>query len=289
MKNSTEDVLRIYKDLKTQNNGLPLKYREFLSASGINKRFLVQVFGSNAYTKLQELAGDIPNKLNLEKTPLEKIMRDYGDLASEVINEEDRLPTSSHWLGKNLRPTESGLNRVHHIKWSEFSQKFYMYCSNNIGLRDQYKHVLKFIETSGSVVPIRKNITAQDKLFNIVYHEVIKWSPALRRNSEEAYKSELSLHLKQIHSIQKYNFDIREERGDSRCDIGISSQVGIEIKKSPSLCEYDRCFGQTARHLENYKFVLIVIFDVLKQEQYDYFCQLVDKYYSKRVRVLKNG
>lgn len=285
MIHTKNDLLTIYNDLKSKNHGLPLKYRDFLKASGINKRVLVQVFGAEAYTKLQKLSGDTPNRLILEKTSLDKIMRAYGDIATEVIGAENKLPTAAHWAGKDLRPTESGLSKTHKIKWSEFPRKFYEYCAANSTLKAQYKNVLKFIEPSNIV----KTQNSQHKLLNNVYSEILKWSPALRRSSEEAYKSELSLFLKQVKALQKKGLDIREEKGDSRCDIAIGTQIGIEIKKSPSLSEYDRCFGQIARHLKCYEFVIVTIFDVPKQDQFEDFSQLVEMYFKDSVLVIKNG
>lgn len=127
------------------------------------------------------------------------------------------------------------------------------------------------------------------KLFENVCDVLLKWAPAIRRSSEEAYKSELSNYLKQPGSIVLKNKTVREEKGDSQCDIVIGNDIGIEIKKSPSLAEYDRCFGQIARHRKSFKNVAVVIFDVPRQEQFEDFCQMVDQYYSSSVRVIKNG
>ena len=285
---SEEEVLSIYNQLKSNNNGLPLKYREFIKASGVNKRALVKIFGSDAYTKLQKLAGDVPYKLNLEKAPIEKIMKAYGDLASEIIDSENQLPSYAHWAGKDLRPTESGLSKVHNIKWSEFPKKFYDYCEEKKSLTDQYQRLLNFIESLGMIERSNKVQSSQQKLYEFVCSELLSWSPALRRNREEAYKSELSNFLKQVKELHKDGHDVREEKGDSRCDIAIGSKIGIEIKKSPLLSEYDRCFGQIARHLKSYESVIVLIFDVPRQDQFEDFTQLVDRYYKNYVRVIKN-
>jgi hypothetical protein len=132
------------------------------------------------------------------------------------------------------------------------------------------------------------NLGSVGKLFKQVCDVLSQWDPAMRRSSEEAYKSELSNYLKQSGSVQIKKETIREEKGDSRCDIAIGENIGIEVKKSPSLAEYDRCFGQIARHLKSYQRVAVVIFDVPRQEQFEDFCQMVDKYYSSSVCVIKN-
>lgn len=133
------------------------------------------------------------------------------------------------------------------------------------------------------------NAGSVDNLFVQVCDVLLQWCPARRRNSEEAYKSELSNYLKQSGPVQIKKKTIREEKGDSLCDIAIGQTIGIEIKKSPSLAEYDRCFGQIARHLKSYQKVAVVIFDVPRQEQFEDFCQMVDEYYASSVRVIKNG
>lgn len=133
------------------------------------------------------------------------------------------------------------------------------------------------------------NLGTVGKLFDQVCDELLKWSPAIRRSSEEAYKSELSNYLKQSGSVQIKRETIREEKGDSKCDIAIGQNIGIEIKKSPSLSEYDRCFGQIARHLKSYQKVAVIVFDVPRQEQFEDFCQMADEYYSSSVRIIKNG
>lgn len=133
------------------------------------------------------------------------------------------------------------------------------------------------------------NVGSAGKLFEQVCDVLLKWSPAMRRSSEEAYKSELSNYLKQCGSVQIKKEAIREEKGDSLCDIAIGQNIGIELKKSPSLSDYDRCFGQIARHLQSFQRVAVVIFDVPRQEQFEDFCQLVDRYYSSSVHVIRNG
>lgn len=277
-------LLTAYARSKEQNGGKPPSYRDFLVMSQLNKNDLIRAFGSSPYTKLQKLAGDDANQFCQVKTPLDEIMHNYGNLANDVINQEGKLPAASDWLHKNLRPAESGLNKSHGIRWTEFPAKFTAWCESNPIESAKYGAVLSFLRNHS--VPAKKQpitkLTADQSKFETICEIINKWSPALRRNSEEAYKSELSLYLKET-----FSRDIREERTGSLCDIALGESIGIELKKSPDLAEYDRCFGQTARHLENFEFVAVVIFDVGKQDPFDDFCKLVDTYFKERVRIIK--
>src|SRR3989337_976140 len=117
---SKEACIKKYEEFKKEYGRIP-KYKEFLKYAGVHQRVLIQCFGESAYSKLQVECGDIANKLSLERTPLEKIMRQYGDLVLEL----GKLPSSSSWTHRGLKPSVDGLAREpHYIKWSEFSEKF---------------------------------------------------------------------------------------------------------------------------------------------------------------------
>ncbi len=60
------------------------KLSEYFVRTKTSKRQLEKVFGNNAYSKLQSECGDPPNKLILERTPLEKIYTQWGNLTREL-------------------------------------------------------------------------------------------------------------------------------------------------------------------------------------------------------------
>lgn len=278
-------MLEIYNRLKRDNGGKALNSKEFLAQGSVSSRDLVRAFGPGGYAKLQALAGDDANQFFRPKVPWDEIMRSYGDLAIETLAQENRLPMESHWLHKGLRPGKSALARSHHLRWSEFPGKFAEWCDADSTRLGNYKAVISFIQTCRNAVSEKENVdpqTASQRLLEQAYKIVSAWSPARRRNSEEAYKSELSYHLREV--LDK---GVREEKSDSLCDIALGKSIGFELKKSPDLAEYDRCFGQLARHLESFEFVVLIIFDVGKRDQFDDFCKLVDLYYEERVRVIK--
>src|SRR5262245_31102580 len=115
-----EICVQKYNECKLSKNGDVPEYREFLEHAAIDKRHLVRLFGSSAYSKLQVAAGDAPNKLQLERTPVATIMRQFGDLVVEC----GMVPPYAEWDCRGLKPTDSGLNKTHGLKWSEFPEKF---------------------------------------------------------------------------------------------------------------------------------------------------------------------
>lgn len=271
---SKETLLQKYEEYKKEFDRIP-KYREFLRFAGIHGRVLVKIYGEDAYSKLQMECGDLANKLNLEKTPLEKIMRQYGDLALEA----GKLPSSSVWIHQGLKPTISGLERSpHFIKWPEFPKKFARWAEVENAV--EYKEVLELIEASSS--SSGKSITEKsDREFEELINAVRSWIPDRRRNVEETYKVELRKHL------EAKGFKLHEEFGESNFDLLIRNKYAIEIKKAPNQSEYDRMFGQLARHLQHQLHVIALVLDAPTQDKFDNFTALVDLYLNKNEKFVE--
>src|SRR5437879_6378362 len=96
-----EMCIQKYKECKlTMNGGIP-EYGDFMKYAAVDKMQLVRLFGSSAYSKLQIAAGDVPNKLQLERTPLATIMQQYGGL----VTEHGGVPAYSDWEHRELKPS----------------------------------------------------------------------------------------------------------------------------------------------------------------------------------------
>lgn len=268
-----EILIRKYNELKNEKGKTP-GAKEFCKYAGIHGRKLIEIYGEDAFSKLQIDCGDDASKLHLIRTPLEKIMRQYGDLAMEL----GKLPSSSNWIHKKLRPTVSGLEKQpHFIKWSEFPEKFTNWVESN-GITE-YEKVLELINDSAVNINSIKNKT--DDVFVKIINDIRNWSPAIRRNSEGEYKIELRKHLESLGHI------LNEEYGESKFDLLIEKKYAVEIKKSPNLGEYDRLFGQLARHLQHQKNVIALIMDVPREDNYTNFVELVDEYLSKDQKLIE--
>lgn len=80
MKYSKEDLITEYNELKNHLGKTPSS-RTFYSETGISRRKIEAIFGSNAYTKLVNEAGDTPNVFSTEKVELDEILSQWGILA----------------------------------------------------------------------------------------------------------------------------------------------------------------------------------------------------------------
>lgn len=277
---SKDDCVRKYNEYKDNHRRIP-KAEDFYEFAGINKRELQRVFGRDAYTELQKECGDEVNKWNLERTPRERIMRQYGDLALETLERLRVLPNSSDWIHRGLRPSISGLEKKpHFIKWSEFPSKFTEWVETEHV--NGYEKVLDYINESTNKKSKAKT-EKRDREFEKIVSAIRLWSPGRRRNSEGEYKIELRKHLESI------GYEVNEESGESNVDLLINKRHAVEIKKDPQLSEYDRLFGQLARHLQHQRRVIALILDAPSEDKFSNFVSLVDTYLNKEktVEVIK--
>lgn len=273
---SKDLLIEKYKELRDKQGKIPLA-KDFYVFVGLHPRNLQTIYGDSPYSKLQADCGDHPNKLEMELTPIARILSQYGDLAIEL----GKLPSGPHWTQKGLTPTLTGLSRPPHlIKWSELPVRFRDWVLNE--RIEGYSVVLSWIKD----LPIleKPSVDKSDRDFDKLIADVRRWSPARRRNTEESYKVELRMHLKSI------GYNVGEEYGESDVDLLVGKIFAIEIKKAPSLSEYDRLFGQVARHLQHGEFVIALVMDVPREDQYRNFMSLIDEYLNinrKFVEVIK--
>lgn len=112
-----DEALEKYVNLKSEIGKVPSS-REFSKV--FSKRVLASLFsGGSAFSRLQELAGDKPNQFSSEKSDLNEILETWGDLARKILQQYEKLPVRSDWSYYKLRPSISGIEKSHNIKWSE--------------------------------------------------------------------------------------------------------------------------------------------------------------------------
>ena len=193
-------------------------------------------------------------------------MAQYGDLTLEL----QALPAGADWTQKGCRPSVSGLGKKPHpIDWSEMSQKFRQWALANAPAK--YKGILDLIPDRQSAL---KHSRQSAKLSTLLA-DIRAWSPARLRNTEGEYKIELRKKLEEL------RYAINEEFGESNSDLVVEKAFVIETKKDPQLSDYDRLFGQAARHLQHFPVVIAVIFDVPSEDKFDNFKILVDVHLNK--------
>lgn len=264
---SKEAWIGAYNKFKSEHGRTP-RYREFLEFTGFSKQSLIRTFGERAYSKLQMECGDDANTWGKERTPLELVMRQYGDLILEL----GKLPPSAVWVQRDLRPSVSGLEqKPHNIKWGQFPERFAEWVSST-----RTKGYDKALEIIDAATPKTKNApNRSNDEFGRVVDAVRRWVPARRRNGEGEYKIELRKHLESL------GFPMNEEVGDSKFDLLVDKQYAIELKKAPNLSTYDRMFGQLARHLQHQRHVVALVMDVPREDAFENFVVLVAKYLNR--------
>ena len=271
---TVETCVQKYDECKVNNNGIIPEYREFLTYSGIAGRQLSRLFGSSPYSKLQTAAGDTPNKLQIIRTPTATIMRQYGNFVAEL----GIVPPYGEWDQRGLKPTESGLRaKPHNLRWSELPATFLEWVSTN-----KVAGFDKAIAVIANTVPTDASKSDKsDGSFTRLIKDIRSWTPARRRNSEAEYKIELRKHLESL------GHKMNEEFGESKYDLLVRREYPIEIKKDPNLAECDRLFGQLARHLQHQCKVVVLLMDATRNDKYDNFTALVDKYLNLGERLVE--
>jgi hypothetical protein len=95
--------------------------------------------------------------------------------------------------------------------------------------------------------------------FNEVFESIENWRPDRRYYLENQYRDDLIKYLE--NQLNKSgNLRIQKEHGESRIDIGINNDVGIELKLNLKGSHHiDRLTGQLTRHIHHYRYGVILL------------------------------
>lgn len=196
-----EEAIQTYQELKKRLGKVPSS-REFTEV--FSKRKLSGLFeGGNSYSRLQEAAGDTPNIFSSEKSDLTEILVIWGELARKTIGQYGKLPVSSDWAVNKLKPSISGIEKSHNIRWSELPTLF---VKNFSGIPD-WSDVLDkipFSSSSDEKVGLLENeecfVYLMKDLRNITYKIGISNNPGKRERTlqSEQPKTELVASKKYI-------------------------------------------------------------------------------------------
>jgi len=238
----------------------PLKI-DFLKFCNMNDNQLTKVFGKDAYSTLQESAGDTPNKLEMKRMSLKLILEQYG----ELVRKHNRPVNSSDWTGAGFRPSIGNLREIHKMKWPEVRQTFLKHYSDDV----LWKDVVEIIQDGSE----NKN-GIQDKKYIEIVSKIHAWTPDRKRVLEEGYKIELRKYLEKF-------YNVNEEMGESNTDLLLNNKYPIEVKRDPSLSEYDRLLGQMIRHNKNYGNAIAVVTGVSSKDRFLRFQKLFTEVHEK--------
>ncbi len=257
-----ETFIDQYQKLKELKSGKkPLK-KEFLQFCKISELNLTKVFGKDAYSKLQQECGDKPNKLQMERTSITKILDQYGQL----VRKHQRLPVTSDWIQADFYPRLDGLRKVHNLKWPDMLTTFVQKYSNKVEWKDVFEIVTRNKSSLTSTKP--------NKTFIDIVEKLNSWTPDRKRIIEEGYKIELRNYLDK-------HFNIEEEVGETNPDLLINKKYPIEVKKDPSQSEYDRLLGQMIRHNKLYGSAIAVVTSISSEDRFRKFQKLFIEVHTK--------
>ena len=254
-----------YFQFKDQLGRIP-KIAEYLDFAKIHRRNLEGVFGNNSFSKLQIECGDKVSRLDLKRTPTDKILTQWGELARK----HGRIPAQADWYQAGLKPSPNGLAKEpHNLRWSEIPTNFLKFAQG----KSEWRDIVALIQGD-----LSSEITGTFKAspdFQKLVDTIRQWIPNRARNSEEGYKIELRNYLEQK------NYSIDEESGETKSDLVVGRKYPIELKKDPTLSEYDRLMGQLIRHSLSYGCAVAVIIDIASKDRHEQFSKNVDWAFEK--------
>lgn len=258
-----KDYIDKYITFKNLNGGQKPLRNEFLKHYKIKDLDLLRVFGKDPYSTLQQECGDKPNKLELSRTELSQILNQYGELARQ----HQRIPVQADWYAADFYPRPDGMKKVHKISFLTLPEVFI----SNYKDKAEWKDVLKILKRDSPTVIASEK---RNKTFYEIVEKISAWTPDRRRMLEEGYKIELRKYL------EKY-FDVEEEVGDSNTDLLLNKKYPIEIKKDPTLSEYDRLLGQMIRHNKQYGSAIALVTGLSSQDRFLKFQKLFVDIHTK--------
>lgn len=258
----------MYRSLKAEVGTISLK--SFLEKYGDKQKpRLSKAFGGGYWGKLVESCGDTARTFSSEAVSLEAILDDYGKLTRKL----GKPAVSADWDYEQLKPTRGGMfDGPHKVRFGQLSQLFV----EQRGGHPEWEDVCALLRSkstpkkTSNVLPLP--VARANGKFNGVLHSIRGWTPSERFRTEEGYQENLRSHL------ERAGFKVRTQKGDSFIDLLVDDEVAVEVKKAPNMAEYDRLFGQIARHCDQYGQVIAVVCDVATADGFNDFNARLDKW-----------
>jgi hypothetical protein len=114
-----EILIQEYSRIKNELGHKP-SWNDFQKYSTITKRALNKIYPKNGWSTLVIECGDTPNEYFHPKSDFNSILEQYGRLAKKL----GYLPVQAEWDNAKLKPTVSGIEKSHNLKWSELKNHF---------------------------------------------------------------------------------------------------------------------------------------------------------------------
>jgi T5orf172 domain len=141
-----EILIQEYLKIKNQLGHQPSS-TDFQKYSSISKRALNKIYPKNGWSALVIECGDTPNKFSLQKSDFNLILEQYGHLVKKL----GYLPVQAEWDNAKLKPTVSGIEKSHNLKWSKLKNHFKRFAEGS----HEWNDVIALIpETKVKAAPI---------------------------------------------------------------------------------------------------------------------------------------
>lgn len=216
MKYSKDDLITEYKKIREHLGHSPSS-KEFLGGTGISKRSLENVFGSNAFSKLVNECGDTAKTFFNPKSDLDEIFVQWGNLARLL----KKSPAIADWNFHDCKPTTDRITKSHNIKWTELPYKFLEFSAD----KEEWNDVVVLIPNR-----VTKEQTISKSLPKIdgLNFELLKYIPPvvqdlvdLSVNEEKAREFEKSVNL----IFQMLGFEVTDYgQGSGRNPDGVAKE-----------------------------------------------------------------
>ncbi len=139
MKYMFEEIIREYKLLRSRI-GQPPNAKMFYHESSISQRSAQTAFGSKAFSKIQQAAGDEPRRFRTSGRSKVEFFEVYG----QVIRKLGIVPTQADWIHRKIKPTPSGFTHKLGLRWSELPRAFRDWASD----KPEWNDVVAICEAS---------------------------------------------------------------------------------------------------------------------------------------------
>jgi len=217
MKYTKDYIITEYKKLKDHISKSP-SLTIFIKETGIHKRHLEKIYGSNCWTKLVSECGDEPQGFSKEKSEINEILIQWGNLTRKT----GKIPAGADWRFSNCRPSIEGIKASHNLNWTDLPYKFLELYSD----KEEWSDVTALIPSrSINGLPDFKSIPKIERLtFEIlkfippILHDLVDYSV----NNEDKYREfEKSVNL----VFQMLGFEVTDYgQGTGRNPDGVAKE-----------------------------------------------------------------
>ena len=117
----------------------------------------------------------------------------------------------------------------------------------------------------GATLEVEVSKPSKDESLDGLVKLIKQWMPNQRYKYEDGYAVELRAFL------ESRGYECRGEAGVSSADIEVNGKFPIEVKKNPTLSQYDRMIGQLVRHCRSKGCAIAVVCDVKRGDLHNDF------------------